>query len=625
MSADHRDRAELARIAAENGAARDADHLESSGGLTAVLAKNAAPSGRLLDATPVPTVADVGAIENGEVDERAATGGDANQLTPSSTATGSDERSEPDRFDDPIRMYLREIGRVELLSRDGEIALAKRIEAGRGKMVGALFECPLTMRAIGRWRDELANDRLVLRHIIDLNAPSYCDPGSSSEDGAISRIGDAEEGDDDNLEAGWPPLHAEREAALKPFLIGIFKDIARTYEKLHRLQEYRLELLVGGDDLTSSQEKRYNKLRRELAQLTANIHLKNDRIGRLVEEIYAFNGRLVGLEGRLLRLAVTSGVARESFLNQYRGGELNRRWLGRVRRLSGAGWRDFVETHRTEIKEIRRSIGAIAGEVGLPIGEFHRIVGLVRQGEHDACQAKEEMVKANVRLVFAIAKKYSNRGVDFLDLLQEGNIGLMKAVDKFDHRRDNKFSTYATWWIRQGITRAIGDQARTIRIPIHVHETIAHLIRASHEFRREIGREPTAEELAEKLCIPLKKVRMVLNAARQPLSLEAPIGDEEDSRLGDMIEDKDAVHSLDAAIRADLRKVTSRMLETLTPREERILRLRYGIGVSTEHTLEEVGQKFLLTRERIRQIEAKALRKLQHPSKSRRIRSFLDA
>ena len=347
MSADHRDRAELARIAAENGAARDADHLESSGGLTAVLAKNAAPSGRLLDATPVPTVADVGAIENGEVDERAATGGDANQLTPSSTATGSDERSEPDRFDDPIRMYLREIGRVELLSRDGEIALAKRIEAGRGKMVGALFECPLTMRAIGRWRDELANDRLVLRHIIDLNAPSYCDPGSSSEDGAISRIGDAEEGDDDNLEAGWPPLHAEREAALKPFLIGIFKDIARTYEKLHRLQEYRLELLVGGDDLTSSQEKRYNKLRRELAQLTANIHLKNDRIGRLVEEIYAFNGRLVGLEGRLLRLAVTSGVARESFLNQYRGGELNRRWLGRVRRLSGAGWRDFVETHRS--------------------------------------------------------------------------------------------------------------------------------------------------------------------------------------------------------------------------------------------------------------------------------------
>ena len=571
----------------------------------------------------MPRAADVDTVENEEVVDGGTTGDDANQPTPSSSEMVSDQRSEPDRFDDPFRMYMREIGRVELLSRDREIALAKRIEAGRGKMVGALFECRLTMRAIGCWYDELVNDRLALHHIIDLNAPSYRDRGSSSEDGARGQIGDAEE--DDNPEAGWYPYHAEREAALKPFLIGIFKDIARTYEKLHRLQEYRLELLVGGDDLTSSQEKRYNKLRRELAQLTANIHLKNDRIGRLVEEIYAFNGRLVGLEGRLLRLAVTSGVARESFLNQYRGGELNRRWLGRVRRLSGAGWRDFVETHRTEIKEIRRSIGAIAGEVGLPIGEFHRIVGLVRQGEHDACQAKEEMVKANVRLVFAIAKKYSNRGVDFLDLLQEGNIGLMKAVDKFDHRRDNKFSTYATWWIRQGITSAIGDQARTIRIPIHVHETIAHLIRASHEFRREIGREPTAEELAEKLCIPLKKVRMVLNAARQPLSLEAPIGDEEDSRLGDMIEDKDAVHSLDAAIRADLRKVTSRMLETLTPREERILRLRYGIGVSTEHTLEEVGQKFLLTRERIRQIEAKALCKLQHPSRSRRIRSFLDA
>ena len=296
-----------------------------------------------------------------------------------------------------------------------------------------------------------------------------------------------------------------------------------------------------------------------------------------------------------------------------------------MRRLTGTGWRDFVETHRAEIKEIRRSIAAIANEVGLPIGEFHSVVGLVRQGEHDARQAKEEMVEANVRLVFGIAKQHANRGVDFLDLLQEGNIGLMKAVDKFDHRRENRFSTYATWWIRQGITRAIADQARTIRIPVHIHETIARLVRASHEIRRAIGREPTAEELAEKLGIPLKKVRMVLKAARQPVSLEAPVGDEEDSRLGDMIEDKDTVHSLDAAIRANLRQVTSRMLETLTPREERVLRLRYGIGVSTEHTLEEVGRVFQVTRERIRQIEAKALRKLQHPSRSRQIKSFLDA
>ena len=383
--------------------------------------------------------------------------------------------------------------------------------------------------------------------------------------------------------------------------------------------------LKCGGDLTSSQEKRYNKLRRELIQHTVKIDLNNGQIDRLADEVHRLKRRLVGLEGRLLRLAIASGVAREGFLDQYRGDELNRGWIGRVRRLTGAGWRDFVETHHAEIRVIRRSIAAIAGKVGLSIGEFHRIVGLVRHGEHDACRAKEKMVKANVRLVFAIAKRHTNRGVDFLDLLQEGNIGLMKAVDKFDHRHDNKFSTYATWWIRQGINRAIADQARTIRIPVHVHETIAHLIRASHKFRREIGREPTAEELAKKLGIPLKKVRMALNAARQPLSLEAPVGDEEDNRLGDLIEDRDAVHSLDAAIRADLRKVTSRMLETLTPREERILRLRYGIGVSTEHTLEEVGRVFQVTRERIRQIEAKALRKLHHPSQSQQIRSFLDA
>ncbi|MEE9300427.1 MAG: RNA polymerase sigma factor RpoD [Alphaproteobacteria bacterium] len=573
----------------------------------------------------MPVAADVGAIENGEVDERGGTGGNANQPTPSSPDTVSDERSEPDRFDDPFRIYLREIGRVALLSRDGEIALAKRIEAGRERVVGALFECPSTMRAIGCWHDELVNDRMALRNIIDLNAPSYRDPGSGSEDGAGGRAGDAEEGDDGDLEAGWPPFHAEREAALEPIVMKIFEDITQTYEKLHRLQERRLEALEGGGDLTSLQEKRYNKLRRELARLTAKVHLNNGRIERLVDEICTLNRRLVGLEGGLLHLAVASGVARESFLDRYCGDELNRGWLGRVRRLTSAGWRDFVKTHRAEIKEIRRSIAAIAGEVGLPIGEFRRIVGQVRQGEREARRAKEEMVKANVRLVFAIAKQHTNRGVDFLDLLQEGNIGLMKAVDKFDHRRDNRFSTYATWWIRQGITRAIADQARTIRIPVHIHETIARLVRASHEIRRAIGREPTAEELAEKLGIPLKKVRMVLKAARQPLSLEAPVGDEEDSRLGDMIEDKDTVHSLDAAIRANLRQVTSRMLETLTPREERVLRLRYGIGVSTEHTLEEVGRVFQVTRERIRQIEAEALRKLQHPNKSRRIRSFLDA
>ncbi len=462
MSADHRDRAGPARIVAENGAARDADHLDYSADLTAVLARNDAPFGPLPDATSVPTAADVDTIENEEAAKGGAPGGDANEPTPLNSNTVTDERPEPDRFDDPFRMYIREIGRVALLSRDGEIALAKRIEAGRERVVGALFECPLTIRAIGRWHDELVKDRLALRDIIDLNAPSYRDPGSSSEDGGGGRIGDAEE--DDNLEASWYPNHAERVAALKPLVMGIFEDILRVYEKLHRLQEHRLEALKGGG-LTSSQEKRYNRLRRELVRLTAKVDLNNGRIARLVDEVHAFNRQLVGLEDRLLRLAVASGVERESFLDQYRGDELSRGWIGRVRRLTGAGWRDFVETHRPEIKEIRRSIAAIAGEVGLPIGEFHRVVGLVRQGEHDARQAKEEMVEANVRLVFGIAKQHANRGVDFLDLLQEGNIGLMKAVDKFDHRRENRFSTYATWWIRQGITRAIADQAEPSGFP----------------------------------------------------------------------------------------------------------------------------------------------------------------
>ena len=520
MSTDHHDRDVPARLAAENGTARDEGHLEPSGEATAILAGNDAPSGRLPNATSVPTAADFDTIENRKINEGRPTRDDANQPTPLKFDRVSNEMSEPDRFDDPFRMYVRDIGRKELLSREDQTALAKRIEAGREKMVGALFECPLTIRAIGHWHDELVNDRLALRDIIDMSAPDYRDWGSSSEDGAGGRIGDAEE--DDNLEASWHLFLAEREVALKPFVIGIFEDITRTYEKLHRLQGRRLEAFEISD-LSSSQEKRYNKLRRELVQLTAKVHLNKSQIERLVDEIYALNQRLVGFEARLLRLAVGCGVARENFLEQYSGGEMDRKWLDRVRRLPGGGWREFADKHSGEIKDIRCSVAAIADEAGLPLGEFHRIVGQVQQGKRAASQAKEEMVEANVRLVVAIAKKYTNRGVDFLDLVQEGNIGMMKAVDKFDHRRDNKFSTYAIWWIRQGITRAIADQARTIRLPLSVHETIRCLVRASHELRRELDREPTLEELAGKLRMPLKKVRMVLNAARQPVSLETPM------------------------------------------------------------------------------------------------------
>jgi len=618
--------------------------------LNAVLPPDQVSSEQIEDVMSMLSEMGINIIENEEAEEGDDVQGAVVEASTSrELAVAAPAGETLDRTDDPVRMYLREMGSVELLSREGEIAIAKRIEAGRNTMIAGLCESPLTFQAITIWRDELLNEDILLRDVIDLEA-TFGRSLDGDDEGMVEGVGgvdlasgparasgaaepeldadgnpiqrDEDEGEDD--EASAMSL-AAMEAQLKPQVLETLEKIARDYAKLADMQDMRMSATLNEDgSFSAANEEAYQKLRSEIVLLVNELHLHNNRIEALIDQLYGINRKIMQIDSGMVKLADQARINRQEFIQEYRGYELDPQWLDRMSQKSGRGWMALIERSRDKVEELRAEMAKIGQYVGVDISEFRRIVAQVQKGEKEARQAKKEMVEANLRLVISIAKKYTNRGLQFLDLIQEGNIGLMKAVDKFEYRRGYKFSTYATWWIRQAITRSIADQARTIRIPVHMIETINKLVRTGRQMLHEIGREPTPEELAEKLQMPLEKVRKVMKIAKEPISLETPIGDEEDSQLGDFIEDKNAILPLDSAIQENLKETTTRVLASLTPREERVLRMRFGIGMNTDHTLEEVGQQFSVTRERIRQIEAKALRKLKHPSRSRKLRSFLD-